>query len=116
MRTPAVRLCAAAVLLAAAVFAAEPSPVPAADPLRDAALAGDPAAQFRLAHEFLQGVNRPANPSLGVFWFRKAAAGGSAEARFNVGICLENGFGVEKSPVLAYEEYRLAAAAGVPKA
>ena len=50
------------------------------DPLRNAALSGDTAAQLKLASEFFFGTDaRPRNPVLAVYWYRSesrpAAAG-----------------------------------------
>ena len=105
-------LCgSAAVLLLPGPVGGEESVVP--DALRAAALRGEVEAQLRLGSEFFHGVNRPRNPELAVYWFRKAAAGGSAEAHYNLGICLEGGIGAIPSRLKAYREYETAAAAGV---
>jgi len=90
----------------------------APDPLRNAAVAGDAAAQLKLASEFFFGAeSRPRNPVLAVYWFRKAAEQGSAEAAYNLGVCYEKGWGVEHaSAVLAYRSYETAAAKGLPEA
>ena len=77
-----------------------------ADPLRKKALAGDLNAMVTLGDEFFRGVNRPANPSLGTFWYRKAAVGGNAPGKYRYGVCLEFGWGTKKSPRLAFEEYK----------
>lgn len=88
------------------------------DPLRSAALSGDAGAQLKLASEFFFGTEtRPLNPVLAVYWFRKAAEQGDAEGLYNLGICLEKGWGVEQpSPVQAYAHFNAAAAKGLPEA
>lgn len=107
-----------AVFPAGANEAAAPQAVPQADPLRSAALSGDAEAQLKLASEFFFGTKtRPRNPILAVYWFRKAAEQGSAEGLYNLGICLEKGWGVESPcPVQAYGYYNAAAAKGLPEA
>ena len=66
------------------------------DPLRNAALSGDTAAQLKLASEFFFGTDaRPRNPVLAVYWYRRAAELGSAEGAYNLGVCYEKGWGVE---------------------
>ena len=55
------------------LFAAEEELPP--DPLRDRALAGEVAAQLQLANEFFFGRNRPRNPTLAAYWFRRAETG-----------------------------------------
>ena len=76
------------------------------DPLRQKASAGDPGAMVALGDEFFRGVNRPRNLSLAAFWYRKAANKGLPLAHYRFGVCLEFGWGVQKSPRLAFEQYR----------
>lgn len=45
-------------------------------------------------------------------WWSKAAAQGFAKAEYNVGVCYENGMGVEKNTVKAFEWYSKAATQG----
>ena len=49
-------------------------------------------------------------------WHHKAAEQGHAEAQYNLGICYENGKGVEQDYEKAEEWYREAAAQGHEKA
>lgn len=97
---------------------AAPAPAAAPDSLRTAALAGDAESQLKLASEFFFGTEaRPRNPVLAVYWFRRAAEQGSAEAAYNLGVCCEKGWGVEHvSAILAYRNYDAAAAKGLPEA
>jgi len=94
----------------AALGAAEP------DALREQAQRGDPAAQLALADAYLFGRERPVNPVLAAYWYRKAAAGGSAAAEYNLGCCYEHGWGVDKSLHLALRRFDAAARQGVPAA
>lgn len=76
------------------------------DPLRQKATAGDTGAMVALGDEFFRGVNRPRNLSLAAFWYRKGANSGNPLARYRFGVCLEFGWGIRKSPRLAFEQYR----------
>ena len=77
------------------------------DPLRRAALAGDPAAQLALAREFFFGTpSRQPNAELAAWWYRKAAEQGSPEGHYNFGACLEHGWGVPRNLHGALREYR----------
>ena len=49
-------------------------------------------------------------------WWSKAAAQGFAKAEYNVGVCYENGMGVEKNTVKAFEWYSKAATQGFANA
>ena len=91
---------------------------PQADALRAAAISGDAGAQLKLATEFFFGTRtRPRNPVLAVYWFRRAADQGNAEATYNLGVCYEKGWGVEQpSLVRASRNYDAAAAKGLPEA
>ena len=88
------------------------------DPLRNAALSGDTAAQLKLASEFFFGTDaRPRNPVLAVYWYRRAAELGSAEGAYNLGVCYEKGWGVEHpSLVRAGRCFDEAAKGGLPEA
>ena len=100
-----------AALLAAAGVAAAPT-----DELRVRALADDVEAQLALADEYLFGRNRPVNPVLAAYWYRKAAANGSAAGEYNLGCCHEHGWGVEKSLHRAFVCYSRAAERGLSAA
>jgi hypothetical protein len=103
----------AALFLAAGAFAA---PVAETDELRLKALADDVEAQLALADEYLFGRNRPVNPVLAAYWYRKAADKGSAAGEYNLGCCCEHGWGVEKSLHRAYALYSRAAERGLAAA
>jgi hypothetical protein len=108
---------AAAVFVLPLLSAAEKTPeVKAADELRAQALAGDAAAQLALADEYLFGKNRPGNPVLAAYWYRKAAEQGNAAARYNLGCCYEHGWGVDKCRHQALELYQRAAEQGLAAA
>ena len=82
----------------------------ARDSLRDAARSGDVAAQLRLADEFFFGRNgRLQNPTLAAFWFRRAAEAGNAAGAYNLAVCLEHGWGVERDLIDAFRFYSQAA-------
>ena len=106
-RIPRRAFLAAAVLAAVRLGAA-----PDADALRKRALDGETAAQLELADEFFFGRNRPANPALAAYWYRRAANSGSPEGEYNLGACYEHGWGVRKSPQQAFECYSRAAEKG----
>ena len=82
------------------------------DPVRQKAAAGETGAMVALGDEFFRGVNRPRNLSLAAFWYRKAADAGDPLAQYRFGVCLEFGWGVTKSPRLAFEQYRSALSMG----
>ena len=91
---------------------------PLSDPLRQEALAGKVDSQLKLASEFFFGTEaRPRNPVLAVYWYRKAAEQGSGEGAYNLGVCCEKGWGVDRpSLIRAFEWFDQAAKAGVPEA
>ena len=88
------------------------------DPLRQEALAGKVASQLKLASEFFFGTEtRPRNPVLAVYWYRKAAEQGSGEGAYNLGVCYEKGWGVDRPSLIhAFDWFGRAAKAGVPEA
>ena len=86
------------------------------DVLRQKAQSGDVEAQLALADAYLFGRERPVNPVLAAYWYRKAAAGGSAVAEYDLGCCFEHGWGVEKSLQRAFIRYSRAAERGIPAA
>jgi TPR repeat protein len=81
--------------------------------LRAKAEKGDLQAMFLLGDEFFYGSEKtPRNPTLAVFWYQKAAAGGLPEAMFNYGVCLDQGIGIPQNHFAAYEWYKKAAEKG----
>ncbi len=81
--------------------------------VRKLAAKGDSAAQFQLGCDYFYGSDqRPQNPDLAAYWFRKAADAGLPAAQFNYGICLEQGYGIKKDLSLAADFYRKAYSSG----
>lgn len=81
------------------------------------ALEGVPEAQHDLAALYVTGnagVTQDYNKA--AFWFREAAIGGVANARYNLGVLHQQGTGVPKDIAKAIEWYRAAAALGHPEA
>ena len=60
-----------------------------ADDLTERAKNGDIAASLQLGKEYFQGVKRPLNRALALYYFKLAADAGSPEAMFNIGMCYE---------------------------
>ncbi|MBR2372890.1 MAG: SEL1-like repeat protein [Lentisphaeria bacterium] len=79
-----------------------------ADHLRSSALNGDLYAMIRLGDEFFRGKNRPRNPDLAAFWYRKAALKKLPLGLYKFGVCHEFGIGVKKDIRQAYEYYQAA--------
>jgi localization factor PodJL len=92
--------------------------IPAAAPqgLRDAAAAGDPAAQFELASRLADGRNMPRDPHAAAQWFERAAAQALAPAQYRLGSLYEKGVGVPRDIALAKAWYKKAADAGNARA
>lgn len=87
----------------------------AADPLRRSAEKGDVYAMIRLGDEFSTGKNRPRNPDLAAFWYRKSALTGLPLGLYKYGVCHEFGWGVKKDPRKAFDYYEKAARIGAAK-
>lgn len=86
-----------------------------ADLLRQKALKGDVYAMIRLGDEFFRGQNRPRNPDLAAFWYRKAALTGLPLGMYKYGVCHEFGWGVKQDLRKAYEYYKTAGKLGAAK-
>ncbi|UKI33377.1 MAG: sel1 repeat family protein [Lentisphaeria bacterium] len=71
---------------------------------------------FNWRTNFFFGRNRPRNPTLAAYWFRRAAELGSPEGTYNFAVCLERGWGVPQSENQAFSFYTKAAEAGRPEA
>jgi localization factor PodJL len=84
--------------------------------LRQAAAAGDPAAEFEVAVRFMDGRGLPQDASKAVEWYRKAAAQGLAPAQYRLGSLYEKGEGVERDLSMARMWYQRAAEQGNRKA
>lgn len=78
------------------------------DPLRAKAAAGDAESAFYLGNEYFYGENRPANLTLAVYWYKKAADKGIPEAQYNYASCLESGRGIKKNLPDAFAWYKKA--------
>ena len=79
---------------------------------RDAAEAGNAAAQNNLGIIYDLGKGTPRSDKLAIFWFLKAARQGYARAQFNLGRKYDNGEGVQANEVTALMWYTLAASGG----
>lgn len=86
------------------------------DLVRIQAQLGDLESQLKLADEFFFGRNRQGNLTLAVFWYRKAAEQGSPLGRYNLAVCQEQGWGVDRNVAAAYVNFEQAAQAGLPQA
>ncbi|HEX9071557.1 MAG TPA: hypothetical protein VF852_06355 [Pseudolabrys sp.] len=84
--------------------------------LRNAALAGDPAAAYEVAMRFVEGRGVPANLEEAARWYERAARKGLAPAQFRYASMLEKGQGVKKNLGAAHKLYVAAAAKGHAKA
>jgi localization factor PodJL len=84
--------------------------------LRNAALAGNPAAEYELAVRYAEGRGVPANAEEAVHWFERAANHGLAPAQYRLGSLYEKGQGVRKDREAARRLYTAAANKGNGKA
>lgn len=82
--------------------------------IRDAAKKGDLEAQLSLASAYMKGTGGVTQDyALAIHWYRKAAEQDSPVARFNLGLCYDEGLGVEPDIQRALEYYRAAADANL---
>jgi len=81
--------------------------------VRQAAQAGQVAAQLALAQMFMEGKGVARDPQAGLMWYSVAASNGSATAMNMAGRCHELGEGTAADPSLAAAWYRRAADAGL---
>lgn len=82
--------------------------------LRKKAKAGDAESQSKLGSAFYEGaMGANQDYQVAVYWYQMAAAQGHANAAFNLGICYEQGKGVEKNPGRALDLYMKAADKGL---
>jgi localization factor PodJL len=91
-------------------------PVAAPGGLRQAALAGDPAAVYDLASRAAEGRGIPRDLKLAAKLFEKAAAQGLAPAQYRIGGQYEKGLGVARDLGLAKSWYQRAAEKGNARA
>ncbi len=75
--------------------------------------AGDPVAQHELGIRYLTGKGFLPDTVKAALWIRKAAEQNVLTARYNFGILLNNGFGVEWNPFEAYKQFQYAAIHGL---
>lgn len=85
-------------------------------PLREAALAGNPAAQFEVAARYTEGRGVQQDLAAAVDWYRRAADAGLPAAQYRLGSLYEKGQGVARDAKVAADWYRRAAEAGNAKA
>jgi localization factor PodJL len=97
--------------LAAARLDALPQAI-GTDALREAALKGNPIAQFVIATRFFGGQNVDLNHGSAVRWYRKAAEQGLAPAQYRLATLLERGKGVAVDLTAARRWYEEAARKG----
>ena len=60
---------------------------------------GDVYAQYSLGLEFFEGKHLTRNYSNAIKYLKSAADQWHAEASYYMGLCYENGWGVEKNPI-----------------
>ena len=84
--------------------------------LRNAAVAGDPAAAYEVAMRFMEGRGVPANLEEAARWFERAASKGLVPGQFRYASMLEKGQGVRKDLAAAQKLYVAAASKGHAKA
>ncbi|HEY9213097.1 MAG TPA: tetratricopeptide repeat protein, partial [Ancylobacter sp.] len=81
--------------------------------LRSAALAGDPAAAYEIAHRYMDGIGVPVSAVRAAEWFDFAASHGSIPAAYRLGSIYEKGMdGVPRDVARARKLYEQAATAG----
>jgi localization factor PodJL len=95
---------------------AEKLPASFGPALRNAAIKGDPAAEYEIAVRFADGRGVPQKLAEAVHWFERAAQHGLAPAQFRLGGLYEKGLGVKKNPEAARRLYLAAGEAGNAKA
>ena len=88
--------------------------IPSAAPpsLREAVLAGSPAAQYDLAQRLLEGRGFSQDQAAAAFWFDRAASAGFAPAEFRLGALYQKGVGVQRDSAAARRWYTAAARSG----
>jgi localization factor PodJL len=91
-----------------------PDKLPAA--LRNAAIKGQPAAEFEIGIRLIEGRGIPQNTEAGLRWLERAAETGLAPAHFRIAGLYEKGIGVKKNLTIARRHYIAAADKGNAKA
>jgi localization factor PodJL len=82
------------------------------DRLREAAIAGNPAAIFEMGSRLADGRGAPRDPKLAARWFEQAAASGHAPSQYRLASLYREGRGVTKDPAIAFQWFDRAAAQG----
>ena len=91
-----------------------PDKLPAA--LRNAAVKGQPAAEFEIGIRLIEGRGVAKNTDAGLRWLERAAEAGLAPAHFRIAGLYEKGLGVKKNLSIARRHYIAAAEKGNAKA
>lgn len=86
------------------------------EPLRLAAAAGDPIAQFEIAERYVEGKLIDQDFRQASIWYQRAAAKGLAPAQYRLGTLYEKGRGVPRDVISARTWYERAAEKGNRKA
>lgn len=76
---------------------------------------GDPAAQMQLGFRYFLGRGFPADTAKAAYWIEKAADQNMAIAQYNLGVFLNNGWGIAWNPFKAYERFKAAAHDSLPE-
>jgi len=105
-----------AALLVSGQHAAAQTNAPDVNAVRERAQKGDPTAQFELGIMYRQGKGVPADSSLAVDWFRKAAAQSNTEAMIQLATMYGTGRGVPSDESQAVFWFHQAAELGDPSA
>ncbi len=84
--------------------------------LRNAALSGNPAAEYEIGVRYAEGRGVTANAEEAIRWFQRAADHGVAPAQYRLGSIYEKGQGVKKDLEAARRLYTAAADKGSGKA
>lgn len=88
------------------------SPMKVQDRLREAALAGSPAALFEIGSRYADGRGVTRDPKLAARWFEQAAASGHGPSQYRLGSLYREGKGLPKDSTLAFQWFDRAAAQG----
>jgi localization factor PodJL len=84
--------------------------------LRNAAIKGQPAAEYEVGIRQIEGRGVPQNTEAGLRWLERAAESGLAPAHFRLAGLYEKGIGVKKNLTIARRHYVAAAEKGNAKA
>ncbi|MCL5020095.1 MAG: SEL1-like repeat protein [Bacteroidetes bacterium] len=76
---------------------------------------GDPVAQEELGFRYFLGKGFHADTTKAAYWIEKAADQNMSIAEYNLGVFLNNGWGVSWNPFKAYERFKSAAEDSLPE-